>query len=165
MLKQNLCLIAAIALSCAPALVRAQSTGTMDDRAVALAATAPRNPGLAPVFEQFGGKAGLIALMDDFMDHLMADPRTRPFFADPDVDRVRVKDKLVEQFCVILGGPCEYTGDANDVVHEGLGITRADFNALVEVLQTTMTEHDIPFRAQNKLLAELAPMHTDIITE
>lgn len=133
------------------------------NQAAALEATAPRHPSLSPVFEDFGGKPGLVALMDDFMDNMMADPRMRPFFAE--VDRERVKAKLVEQFCVILDGPCEYTGDANTVVHEGLAIDRADFNALVENLQRAMDKHEIPFRSQNKLLAVLAPMHTDIITE
>ena len=42
-------------------------------------ASAPRDPALKPVFEQFGGKPGLVALMDDFMVNLMADPRTRPY--------------------------------------------------------------------------------------
>ena len=36
-------------------------------------------------------------------------------------------------------------------------MTRAQFNALVEVLQTTMEAHHIPFARQNQLLALLAP--------
>jgi hemoglobin len=36
------------------------------------------------------------------------------------------------------------------------------FNALVEDLQKAMSERGIPFRAQNKLLAKLAPLHRDI---
>ena len=49
--------------------------------------------------------------------------------------------------------------------HAGLGIDRADFNRLVEVLQVAMNQHKVPFRAQNKLLAKLAPMHREIVTE
>lgn len=127
------------------------------DRSADMAATLPRDPDLKPVFEEFGGKPGLTAIVDDLMKNLMADPRTRHFFAD--VDRIRVKAKLVEQFCVILGGPCTYTGDSMQEVHRGLDIRRADFNALVEDLQKAMNQHDVPFRAQNKLLAKLAPMH------
>jgi hemoglobin len=48
--------------------------------------------------------------------------------------------------------------------HADLGIRKADFNALVEVLQDTMDQRRIPFRTQNRLLALLAPMHRDIIT-
>ena len=66
---------------------------------------------------------------------------------------------------MILGGPCTYTGNDMAKVHRGLGIDRAAFNALVEDLQMAMNKHDIPFRAQNKLLAKLAPMHRDVITK
>jgi hemoglobin len=125
--------------------------------------TAQPHPGLKPVFEEFGGKPGLTALMDDFMDNLMADPRTHPFFAP--VDRDHIKKELVLQFCVILGGPCTYTGHSMTEVHKGMGVNRADFNALVEDLQKAMNTRHIPFRAQNKLLAILAPMSRDIITQ
>lgn len=125
--------------------------------------TAQAHPSLKPVFDEFGGKPGLTALMNDFMDNLMADPRTHPFFAP--VDREHVKQELVLQFCVILGGPCTYTGQNMTSVHKGMGVNRADFNALVEDLQKAMNKNHIPFRAQNKLLAILAPMSRDIITK
>ena len=123
---------------------------------------APRDPSLRPVFNEFGGKAGLVSLMNDFMDNLMADARTRPFFAN--ADREHIKLELVDQFCQILDGPCTYTGKDMSTVHRGLAINRAAFNALVEDLQDAMNKHHIPFRAQNKLLAKLAPMNRQIIT-
>ena len=128
-----------------------------------LYASAPRDPALKPVFAEFGGKPGLIALVNDFMDNLMADPVTHPFFAP--VDREHIKKELVDQFCVILDGPCAYTGANMKNIHEGMGVTRADFNALVVDLQKAMDKHRIPFRAQNKLLSKLAPMGHVIITK
>ena len=124
---------------------------------------APAHPELREVFAAFGGEPGLVALMDTFMAKLLADPRTAPFFEDADHDRI--ERHLVAQFCAILGGGCTYTGQDMKSSHAGLGIDRADFNALVEVLQQAMDAHDIPFRAQNRLLAKLAPMHREIVTE
>jgi hemoglobin len=121
---------------------------------------APADPRLLPVFKDFGEMPGLIALMDDFMVLLLADARTKPFFEN--ADQKGVKRHLAEQFCVILGGPCTYTGRDMKTVHEGFGITRGNFNALVEDLQIAMTKRGIPFRSQNKLLAKLAPLHRDI---
>ena len=121
---------------------------------------APADPSLLPVFKAFGEEAGLVALMDDFMVRLLADPRTRPFFENS--SQAMVKKHLVEQFCVILGGPCSYTGRDMRTAHKGFDIDRAQFNALVEILQVSMNARGIPFRAQNKLLAKLAPMHRDI---
>ena len=48
--------------------------------------------------------------------------------------------------------------------HAAFAIDKADFNALVEDLQIAMDRRDIPFRAQNKLLSVLAPMHREVIT-
>lgn len=124
---------------------------------------APAYPELRPVLDEFGGEAGLTALMDTFMAGLLADPRTAPFFAN--ADQARVKRQLTEQFCVILGGDCTYTGRDMRSSHAGQDINRGHFNALVEVLQVAMNQHGVPFRAQNKLLAKLAPMHREIVTD
>ena len=123
---------------------------------------APADPSLLPVYREFGEIAGLNALMDDFMVILLADARTRPFFAD--ADQVAIKKHLAEQFCVILGGPCSYEGRDMKSSHKGLDIGRGHFNALVEDLQIAMGKRGIPFRAQNRLLAKLAPMYREIET-
>ena len=49
-------------------------------------------------------------------------------------------------------------------VHADMDITKADFNALVEVLQVSMEAKGIPFGAQNRMLARLAPMHREVVT-
>ena len=123
---------------------------------------APADPSLLPVYREFGEIGGLTALMDDFMVILLADTRTRPFFKN--ADQPKIKKHLVEQFCVILGGPCSYTGRDMKSSHAELGIGRDHFNALVEDLQQAMDKRGIAFRAQNKLLAKLAPMHREIET-
>lgn len=124
---------------------------------------APADPALLPVYHDFGDKPGIVALVDDFMIYLVDDARTRPFFAD--ADQRHIKDELVDQFCVILGGPCAYTGKSMKESHKKLAIDEAQFNALVEDLQKAMDKHNIPFRSQNKLLEKLAPMHREVITK
>jgi hemoglobin len=112
-------------------------------------------------FRAFGGIPGLTRVVDVFMVELLADPRTRPFFES--VDQENLKRLLVEQFCAELQGGCTYTGRGMREAHQGLQISHADFNALVEALQRAMAREGVPFRAQNKLLAKLAPMHREII--
>lgn len=126
--------------------------------------SAPTAPVIATdqsLFNDFGGREGLVALMDDFMISLLADPLTKPFFEAS--DQVKVKNHLVEQFCVILNGGCTYSGRDMRTTHEGMGVTQAGFYSLVESLQKSMAKRDIPFRAQNKLLGALAPQHRDIV--
>src|SRR5690242_11372028 len=93
----------------------------------ALAQTAP--PRDDSLYQQLGGQPGLVKLMDNFMQRLLADARMNPFFKD--VDQAHVKAQLVDQFCEVAGGPCRLNGPDMKKVHSGVDITRADFNALV----------------------------------
>lgn len=114
------------------------------------------------LYKAFGEKAGLVALMDDFMVRLLADPRTGPHFRPS--NQQRVKEQLVDQLCALSGGPCIYKGADMKSAHANLDIKKSDFHALVEVLQQSMDARGIPFRKQNEMLALLAPMNRDIIT-
>ena len=109
----------------------------------------------------FGGKPGLVKVVDDLMINLLAEPKTKESFIN--TDQKRIKSMLVDQFCEVLGGGCKYTGKTMAQSHSGLDIKRGEFNSLVESLRTAMDKNNVPTRAQNKLLALLAPMHRDIV--
>jgi hemoglobin len=113
------------------------------------------------LYQAFGAKPGLVRLMDDFMARLLADPRMNPFFKD--VDQAHVEAELVDQFCEVSGGPCKRVGPDMKKTHAGFDIDKAAFNALVEVLQRSMDAQGIPFGAQNRMLARLAPLHREIV--
>jgi hemoglobin len=113
-------------------------------------------------FDAFGGKAGLVKIMDDFMIGLVNDPRTKPFFDNE--KQTFIKAMLVEQMCALMNGGCKYTGRDMTAAHANMKVNRAAFNALVEQFQFSMDKHHVPFTAQNKLLAKLAPMYREIET-
>ena len=113
------------------------------------------------LLESFGGRDGLVRIMDDVMPRWLANPRTRPFFEGSDQERI--KKQLVEQFCVVMNGPCSYSGRTMAEAHRGMKVDEAAFYALVEELQVSLNKAKVPFFAQNRLIAALAPMHRDII--
>ncbi|WP_263624779.1 group I truncated hemoglobin [Novosphingobium huizhouense] len=108
----------------------------------------------------FGGKDGIRRIVDRFVDLNTSDPRIEAIFRSHDM--VRLRRTLFEQFCFLLGAGCAYTGRDMKSSHKGLGTTRADLNALVENLQRAMREAKVPFAAQNRFLAKLAPMDRDV---
>jgi len=119
------------------------------------------NAGAAPfkgdgMARAFGGKDGIRRIVDATVTRSEADPRIKAIFEQHDM--VRLRRTLFEQFCYILNAGCDYTGRAMPPSHKGLGTTRADLNALVENLQAAMRENHVPFAAQNRFLAKLAPM-------
>jgi hemoglobin len=72
-------------------------------------------------------------------------------------------EELIEQLCMLSGGPCEYTSNPMAVVHGGLNITEAQLNAGVEDLQEAMERLNLSESAQYRLLARLAPLRGVII--
>jgi hemoglobin len=113
------------------------------------------------LYQQLGAQPGLVKLMDDFLPRLIADKRMGPFFKDS--NQTHVKEQLILQICEVSGGPCKRVGPDMKTAHANMDITKANFNALVEVLQLSMDAQGIAFGTQNRLLARLAPMHRDII--
>ncbi|SEL18135.1 hemoglobin [Atopomonas hussainii] len=113
------------------------------------------------LYQQLGGQTGITRIVEDMLLRAAADARIKQHFVE--VDIVRVRDKLVEQLCELSGGPCIYSGDSMEESHTGLHISRSDFNALVELLQAAMDQQGVSVRAQNQLLAHLAPMRGEII--
>ena len=114
------------------------------------------------VFEAFNGVEGISRIVDELVDELVVDPRLEGIFHA--ADHVRLRRTLKEQICFLLAGPCDYTGRNMVDAHKDHGITTAEFNALVELLQAAMDDEGVPFRMQNKLIAKLAPMKRDVVT-
>jgi len=128
-----------------------------------LNACAGQMPEEDSLYRQLGGEPGVTRIVEGMLLRIAADPRIVEHFQDIDIQRLR--DKLIEQFCVEAGGPCVYTGDSMQESHKGLALTPSDFNALVEDLQAAMTAEGVPIPTQNRLLARLAPMRSQVIDQ
>ncbi len=109
----------------------------------------PRRPGVARIVD------GLVA-------RNVADPRISGTFVSHDL--VRLRRTLKEQFGYILGGACRLYRPGHGKLAPRPGLQPADMGALVENLQAAMADERVPFRAQNRFLAKLAPMKRDVVT-
>jgi len=115
------------------------------------------------MFDAFHGKAGIARIVDGFVDRNIHDRRIAEIFEKQDI--VRLRRVLKEQFCYILGGGCAYTGRAMSQAHKDLGVQTADMGVVVENLQAAMRAEKVPFFAQNRFLAKLAPMKRHIVKQ
>ncbi len=120
-------------------------------------------PASDAVYRALGGREGVKAIVNDFLNLVVADDRIKQQFADADMPHLAMR--LNEQLCELGGGPCKYGGKDMKTIHADLHVTNAQFNALAEDLQLAMERHHVPARAQNKLLAKLAPMQRSIVTK
>jgi len=113
------------------------------------------------VYKAFHEQAGIDRVVEALIDRSVVDPRISDIFKGQDLPHL--KTMLSEQFCYLLDGPCKYTGKDMKTAHKDMGLQMSDFNALVEDLQFAMDKEHVPFRAQNKLLAKLAPMERTVV--
>jgi hemoglobin len=128
-----------------------------DTTSTAAAATTPT------LYERLGGNAAITAVIGDFVDNqVVPDTRINGFFANTDLDRLKVL--LVEFTASATGGPEKYTGRDMKTAHEGMNVTVADFNALVEDLSKSLDVFSVPAQEKGELLGALAPLQGDIVT-
>ena len=153
--------IHALALSIAAALSLGSTAALAQDKPQPTDASAYPVAPAAGLYQAFGEKAGIQSLMADFVQRLQADARIGKQFKDTKLDHFA--SQLSDQLCQLSGGPCVYKGPDMTTTHADMDVTRADFNALVEVLQQSMDARGIPFTRQNQMLALLAPMHRDVV--
>ena len=143
-----------------------QAATPAGEEPVAPYAVSNANAGATPfagdrVWTSFGGEAGTRRVVERFVELNLADPRIGDIFKGQDL--VRLRRVLFEQFCYLLGGNCAYSGRDMKAAHTDLGIQQADMNALVDNLQRAMSAEGVPFTAQNRLLAKLAPMRSQVV--
>ena len=129
--------------------------------AVLLSACAQQPPRDDSLYRDLGAMPGITRIVEGMLLNVARDPRIVEHFRRVDIQRLR--NKLIEKFCVEAGGPCTYTGDSMAETHKGQNVTRSDFNALVEDLIAAMDKEGIAVPVQNRLIARLAALRGEVI--
>src|SRR6185503_2730733 len=133
---------------------------------MALLLGACQNRGMMPMqqkslYDRLGGKDAIVAVIDDFVGNVAADNRINRYFAKTDIPRL--KRNLVDQICAATGGPCTYTGRDMKTAHAGMGVTNADFDALVGDLVKSLDKFKVPDKEKGELLGILGPLRPSIV--
>ena len=119
------------------------------------------------LYERLGGVYAIAAVVDDFIDRLMDDPRLN---ANPLVDEAHhrvskagFKYLVTEQVCWAAGGPQKYTGRSMRDSHEHLKITAGEWEAFLDDLRQTLSKFQVPAVEQAELFAIVASTKVDIV--
>lgn len=113
------------------------------------------------LYRALGGEQAIAVIVENFILEIARDERIIDHFEVSNVQRFRVM--MNEHLCMVADGPCQYTGDSMVDTHAGMGVTEADFNAIVENMMAAMDKAGIPLGPQNRLLARLATFRGEII--
>jgi hemoglobin len=113
------------------------------------------------LFQDLGGREKISAFTTDLVGRIRQDQRIAHFFDETDFPRFH--DRLTDMFCHLAGEQRRYRGANMYRAHEGLGITDAAFNAVVEDLEEAMDDAGVPWGTQARFLAVLAPLKSQIV--
>ena len=130
----------------------------------ACASGTPDAPAGPTLYQRLGGREAIKGVVDDFVANMAADPRVNARFKGLDAGRIaKLQTNLADQICDATGGPCAYLGKDMKVVHTGMGITEAEWNATVEDLVKSLTKFKVAPKDQQELLSALGGMKKDIV--
>ena len=120
------------------------------------------------LYERLGKKKAITAVVDEFVSRVAGDARINKAFKATASDPKRLaafKGNLVDQICQASGGPCKYKGKDMKTAHAGMGITSADFDALVSDLVGALDKFKVGATEKQQLIGALAPMKGDIVSK
>ena len=123
------------------------------------------------LYDRLGAEKGLTAIVDDFVNRAMEDPRVNwerkgvkkggfslkrnqsvEWQATPE-KIAALKKHMVQFLSVATGGPTKYEGREMKNVHQGLNISNAEFDASVGDLKASMDKLGVPVSEQKELLS------------
>lgn len=119
------------------------------------------------LYERLGGVYPIAAVVDDFIDRIMVDPRLN---ANPKVDeahhkvsRSGFKYLVTEMVCWATGGPQKYTGRSMFDSHAHLDITEGEWRAFMDDLNQTFDRFGVPEAERRELIAIVESTKSDIV--
>jgi truncated hemoglobin YjbI len=138
---------------------------------------------VATLFDRLGGDSAINAIVDDFIDRVIQDPRVNwarkgvttggnifrrgeSVAWTPSPENVaRLKLHMVQFLALATGGPAHYEGQTIEASHEDMRITNAEFDATVGVLKASLDRLQIPSQKQKELLAIIESTRPQIVTK
>lgn len=118
---------------------------------------APAGAEEASLYDRLGGVYAIALVVDDFIDRVVhndllnANPA---IYAARDPQRFAgLKFQVTALVCQVTGGPCNYTGKPMDEAHEGMGITEAEWQSMVDDFKASLDHFGVPEAEQQELFA------------
>jgi hemoglobin len=140
--------------------------GSPSPEAPATQAQEPEPPSL---FARLGGVYPIAAVVDAFIERLLANDvlNANPAISDARkrVPAPGLKFQVTALVCQVTGGGCNYTGRGMTAAHAHLGISTAEWNAMVADFVATLDQFKVPEREQQELLAIVESTRKEIVSK
>ena len=116
------------------------------------------------LYKRLGGYDAIAAVTDDFVGRLiMNKDKSRFFTGTSDDSKMRIRQHIIDFFCMKTGGPCGYTGRSMKDSHKGLMISESDWNIAAGLLVETLDKFKVPEKEKNEFLGLVIETKSDIV--
>jgi hemoglobin len=115
------------------------------------------------LFERAGGEAGLLPVIERFVDRVFEDVMIGYLFRN--ADRARVKRKEYEHAAEHLGATFPYTGRPLAAAHARHGVRGGQFMRRIQILKETLAESGLPPEVTESLVAHNLELRSLITTD
>jgi len=113
------------------------------------------------LYDRLGGGGAINALTESWVARVGGDDRANGKFVRTDIERLM--KEVVDQLCEATGGPCTYTGRSMLETHAGMKVTAGEFDVVMQHLDATLDELNVPKTERDELVSLLRPMRDDIV--
>lgn len=107
-------------------------------------ANAPAEADAPSLYQRVGGYDFIAKFVDTAFPRVATDPLLQRLFMGHSIDsQLRQRQLIVDALCQAMGGPCIYIGRPMKPLHEGLGISEADWAVFIGIIDGALVELDV----------------------
>ena len=116
------------------------------------------------LYLRLGGYDALAAFVDDLLSRATSDPRIGVYWKGMSRDCLRRARQFALDFlCASMGGPAIYLGREMKTLHQGMGISDADWEVLTQHSRKTLDDLGIAEPERKEVLSFLEGLKADIV--
>jgi hemoglobin len=116
------------------------------------------------LYQRLGGYDVIAAFTDQWLGYVLGDPLLSPYFRGMSNDtKGKARQLIVDFIAASTGGPTIYTGRDMKTLHEGLGISREEYDALLQHAKTTLDAVGVGARERDDVLSWMASLEGDMV--
>ena len=130
--------------------------------------SAPAADAPQPLYARLGGLRGITLVVDDFINHLVAN---KTLNKNPAIRAGRqnspapyLKFQVSQLMCAVSGGPCKYTGKGMKEAHIQLNISEKECSVMASEFKKSLDKFKVPAEEQKELFDIVGKTKGDIVT-
>ena len=116
------------------------------------------------LYQRLGGYDVIAAFTDQWLGLVLGDPLLAPYFRGMSNDtKGKARQLIVDFIAASTGGPTIYTGRDMKTLHDGLGISREEYAALLQHAAATLEAVGVGTREKDDVLSWMTSLEGDMV--